>query len=255
MSTSTAETFAGRVALVTGGSRGIGRATALRLAREGADVAISYVTRDAEARAVVAEIEALGRKALAVPCDVSSKDQVDRLVAETRRWLGPIDLLVHSGAVSSVYDHTELTPDRWREMIDINLTGTYLVVFAVKDEMIERGFGRIVTVSSNAALGPRAFQMHYSAAKAGVIAFTRCCAEAFAPHNIRVNCLAPGLTETEMAHVLSDEARGVVLAKTPMGRIGQPEEMAGTIRFLLSEDSGFMTGQVLVASGGRDMLQ
>jgi 3-oxoacyl-[acyl-carrier protein] reductase len=247
--------FEGRVALITGGSRGIGRAAALRLAREGCDLAISYVSREAEAASLVAEVEALDRRALAVSCDVSRREQVDRLVGETRGRLGPIDYLVHCGAISNVCAHEELDFDRWREMMAVNLDGTYHVVFAVKDEMIERRFGGIVTLSSNAAVGPRKMQIHYSTSKAGVIAFTRCCAEAFAQHNVRVNCLAPGLTETEMAHVLSDAMIRTVVERTPLGRVGQPEEMAGIIRFLLSEDAGFLTGQVIVASGGRDMLQ
>jgi 3-oxoacyl-[acyl-carrier protein] reductase len=147
--------FAGRVALVTGGSRGIGRATALRLAAEGADVALSYATRGDAAGAVVAEIEAMGRRAACCPCDVSRPDDVDRLVGQTRERLGPIDLLVHCGAISTLRDHTQLGYDEWRTMIDVNLNGTYLAVFAVKDEMIARRFGRIVTVSSVAALRPR----------------------------------------------------------------------------------------------------
>jgi 3-oxoacyl-[acyl-carrier protein] reductase len=248
------EAFAGRVALITGGSRGIGRATALRLAREGADVALSYVSRVQEAQEVVTEIESLGRRALAVPCDVAKPDQVQRLADETRARLGPIDLLVHSGAISNICDHTQLTYDIWRETIDVNLTGTYLVVFAVKDEMIRRRFGRIVTLSSIAALHPRKLQVHYSAAKMGVIALTRCCAEAFAPHNVRINCVAPGLIETEMAHVLPDEMIATVIQGTPMGRVGQPEEVAATIRFLLSEESSYLTGQTLVPSGGRVMV-
>src|SRR5436305_239133 len=168
--------FANRVALVTGGSRGIGRATALRLAREGADVAISYASRTREAEQTAAAIEALGRRAWAAPCDVSKPADVDRLVSQTRDRLGPIDLLVHNGAISTVCDHTQLSYDVWRETIDVNLNGTYLVVFAVKDEMIRRRFGRIVTLSSVAALRPRQRQIHYAAAKAGVIALTRCCA-------------------------------------------------------------------------------
>lgn len=249
-----AQEFENRVALVTGGSRGIGRATALRLAREGADVAISYVTREKEAHDVVAEIEGLGRRAICVPCDVSRSEQVECLVERTRDRLGPIDHLAHCGAISNIADHTELTYERWREMIDVNLNGAFLIVFAVKDEMIRRGFGRIVAVSSIAALRPRKMQIHYSASKMGVIAMVRCCAEAFAPHNVRINCIAPGLTETEMAHVLSDEAIEHILANTPMGRIGQPEEIAAVARFLLSEESAFMTGQTVVASGGRVML-
>lgn len=246
--------FENRVALVTGGSRGIGRATALRLARDGADVAISYATRASEANKVVDEIKSLGRRGIAVSCDVARPEQVERLVAETRRQLGPIDLLVHAGAISNVCEHDELTWDKWREMIDVNLHGAYLVLFAVKDEMLERGFGRIVLISSVAALRPRPTQIHYSAAKLGVIALTRCTAEAFAPHNVRVNCVAPGLTETEMMHVLTPERIAQVAAETPLRRVGQPEEIAAVIRFLLSEESSFMTGQTVMADGGRVML-
>jgi 3-oxoacyl-[acyl-carrier protein] reductase len=246
--------FDNRVALVTGGSRGIGRATALRLAREGADVAISFVTRSTEADEVVGEISRLGRRGLSVACDVSKPDDVARLVGQTREKLGPIDLLVHSGAISNICDHTQLTYDRWRETIDVNLTGTYLAVFAVKDEMIARGFGRIVAVSSLAALRPRPMQIHYATAKAGVIAFTHCCAEAFAPHNIRFNCVAPGLIETEMVHVLRAERIAAIAKETPISRVGQPEEVASVIRFLLSDESSFMTGQTVMVCGGRVML-
>jgi 3-oxoacyl-[acyl-carrier protein] reductase len=253
MAGTTAE-FAGRVALVTGGSRGIGRATALRLAAEGADVAISYRTRGDDAQTAVAAIEAAGAAAIAVACDVSQPDQVQHLVDQVRHTLGPIDLLVHGGAISNLCEHSELTYQRWQETIDVNLTGTYLTVFAVKEEMIRRGFGRIVLVSSVAALRPRALQIHYAAAKAGVIALTRCLAEALAPHHIRVNCVAPGLTETEMMHVLTPETIANVVQSTPLGRVAQPEEIASVIRFLLSEESSFMTGQTLVACGGRVMV-
>src|SRR5207237_9866119 len=114
----------------------------------------------------------------------------------------------------------------WRETIDVNLNGTYLVVFAVKDEMIRRGFGRMVVISSVAALRPRKMQIHYAAAKAGMIAFSRCCAEAFGPHNVRINCIAPGLIETDMAHVLPQAAIDSIVGMTPLGRIGRPEEVA-----------------------------
>ncbi|MCL6503018.1 MAG: 3-oxoacyl-ACP reductase FabG [Pirellulales bacterium] len=246
--------FANRVALVTGGSRGIGRETALRLAAEGADVAISFAQRREAADEVVQEIRRLGRRALAVPCNVAVAAEVQRLAAETRRELGPIELLVHCGAISNICTHEELTLARWQEMIDVNLTGAYLTVFAVKDEMIARRFGRIVTISSIAALRPRQMQIHYSAAKAGVIALTRCCAEAFAPHNVRVNCVSPGLTETEMAHVLAPETMQRITSETPLGRIGQPPEIAAVICFLLSEEASFMTGQTVVVDGGRVML-
>jgi 3-oxoacyl-[acyl-carrier protein] reductase len=158
------------------------------------------------------------------------------------------------GAISNVCDHSELSYERWLETIDVNLNGAFLVVFAVKDAMIARKFGRIVLISSVAALRPRKMQIHYASSKAGVIALTRCCAEAFAPHNVRVNCVAPGLIETEMAHVLSEEAMKRIVADTPVGRIGQPPEIASVIRFLLSEESSFMTGETLSVSGGRVTL-
>lgn len=245
--------FAGRVALVTGGSRGIGRSTALRLAAEGADVAIGYASRSGAAEDVVAEIKVLGRRAVAAPCDVAKPEDVARLVAAVRETLGPIDLLAHCGAISNIARHEDLSYEQWRETIDVNLNGAFSIVFAVKDEMLRRGFGRIVLVSSIAALRPRKMQIHYAASKAGVIALTHCCAEAFAPH-VRVNCVAPGLTETEMAHVLPEPTIRQVIQETPLGRIGEPEEIANVIRFLLSEESSFMTGQTVVASGGRVML-
>lgn len=249
-----ASEFTNRVALVTGGSRGIGRATALRLADEGANVAISYASRSGDAEQVVAAIGAKGRRAACVKCDVAKPDDVQRMVQVVRDELGPIDYLVHNGAISTLYDHTELTYERWNEMIQTNLTGTYLVVFAVKDAMIERRFGRIVTLSSVAALRPRKMQIHYATAKAGVIAFTRCCAEAFAQYNVRINGIAPGLIDTAMARVLTAPMMADVVANTPLQRLGKPEEIANVIRFLLSEESSFMTGQTVAVSGGRVML-
>jgi len=245
--------FTDRVVLITGGSRGIGRATALRLARDGADIAFSYASRASDAQETAAAIRALGRRVVCSPCNVAHPDDMRRLVDEARQ-LGPIDYLVHNGAISNLQDHGTLTLEVWRETIDVNLTGTYIAVFAVKDEMIRRRFGRIVTLSSVAALRPRKRQIHYSSAKAGVIAFTRCCAEAFAPHNVRINCVAPGLIDTEMARVLPPEMAQAVVNETPLSRLGKPEEVAAVIRFLLSEESSFMTGDTLEVSGGRVMV-
>jgi 3-oxoacyl-[acyl-carrier protein] reductase len=246
--------FQDRVALVTGGSRGIGRAISLRLAAEGAHVALSYAARRAEADATADEIRQLGRKALAVRCNVAVPAEVEDLVRQTGAELGPIDFLAHCGAISNLASHTELSYERWREMIDVNLNGAYLVVFAVKDEMIRRRFGRIVMISSIAALLPRKLQIHYASAKAGVLALTRCCADAFAADNVRINCIAPGLIETEMLHVLPDARIRQVVGETPLGRVGQPEEVAALARFLLSEESSFMTGQTIAVSGGRLMM-
>lgn len=246
--------FENKVAIVTGGSRGIGLATARQLARGGANVAIGYASRVDTAEKAVAELKALGRQAICVKCDVSNQEQIDELVRRTRAELGPIDFLAHCGAISNTATHEEMDFERWRETIDCNLHGAFRVVWAVKDEMIARKFGSMVLISSVAALRPRGNQIHYAAAKAGVIAMARCCAEAFAPHNVRVNCVAPGLIETEMMHVLSDAHIKKVVDATPLGRVGRPEEVAEMICFLLGDRASFTTGQCFVTCGGRVTL-
>jgi 3-oxoacyl-[acyl-carrier protein] reductase len=246
--------FAGKVAVVTGGSRGIGLATARQLARGGANVAIGYRSRAAAAEEAVCELRSLGGEAICAPCDVSRQDQIDKFLGQTRDQLGPIDYLAHCGAISNTATHEELDFQRWFETIDCNLHGAFRVVWGVKDEMIQRKSGSIVLISSVAALRPRANQIHYATAKAGVIALARCCAEAFAPHHVRVNCVAPGLIETEMAHVLSEAQISRIIEATPLGRLGKPEEVAELICFLLGNRSSFTTGQCIVACGGRVTL-
>ena len=246
--------FTGKTVLVTGGTRGIGRAVSLRLASEGAQIAASYYSRESDAEATLREIEAAGAKAIVVAGDVADPDDAQRIVETTRESLGPIDMLVHSAGVSFVEPASDVTWKTWKRTMAVNLDGTFNMVYAVKDEMIERQFGRIVTVSSIAGLRERENQVHYSASKAAVIAMTRCCAQAWGKHNLRMNCLCPGLTETEMAHTLSPEVHKTILDATPLGRIGKPEELASVARFLLSEESSYMTGQTVVASGGRVMI-
>ena len=246
--------FQNKVALVTGGSRGIGLAIARQLARGGANVAISYGSRVEPAEEAVAEFRALGRQSICVRCDVASQEQIDELVRRTRDELGPIDYLAHCGAISNTATHAELDFERWREMIDCNLHGAFRVVWAVKDEMLARKSGSMVLISSVAALRPRARQIHYATAKAGVIAMARCCAEAFAPSGVRINCIAPGLIETELLHVLTDQQIQTVVDQTPMGRVGTPEEVAEMACFLLSDRASFTTGQCMLACGGRVTL-
>ncbi len=250
----TEQAFAGKTALVTGGTRGIGRAVALRLAAEGARVAVNYVSNREQADTTVAQLGERAQAAIAVQGDVANRDDVQRIVTETRDALGPIDILVHSAGLSIVEHATDVTWESWRRTMDVNLDGTFHMVYAVKDEMIERGFGRIVLLSSVAALRERENQVHYSASKAAVIAMTRCLAQAWAKHNIRVNSLCPGLIDTDMAYTLAPETHEHIMANTPMGRMGRPEEVANVIRFLLSDESSFMTGQSVVTSGGRVML-
>jgi len=246
--------FLGRVALVTGGSRGIGRACVERLARLGADVAINYHSQAAAAQETADAVRQLGRRALALQADVSDAAQVEQLLAQITADLGPIDLLVNNAGVFDYAPHTELTPAVWQRTLDVNLTGAFQVTWGVKDSMIARRFGRIVNIASISALQPRPMSIAYAASKAGLVAFTRSIAAAFAPHNIRVNAVAPGLIETEIIDGVSQTAIDTIVANTPVGRIGQPDEVAGTVQFLLSEDSSFTTGQTLVVCGGRVMV-
>ena len=243
----------GKTALVTGGSRGIGRATCLALAREGARVAVNYVSNAKAARETVADIERLGAEATMVEADVSDPDSVAAMVAAVENGFGPVDLLVTSAGIASMEHHSEMTFENWRRMLSVNLDGTYLPVMAVKDGMLDRGYGRIVCIASIAGLRARGRMITYSTSKAGVIAFSRSCAEAFGP-TIRVNCVAPGLIETEMGSSAGAETIQRMADEAFLKRIGQPEEIAETVLFLLSERSSFTTGQTYVADGGRVTL-
>jgi 3-oxoacyl-[acyl-carrier protein] reductase len=246
--------FDGKTALVTGGARGIGRAICRTLAAEGARVAVNYRSSRDEAEALVREVAESGGTARDFQGDVSQPAEVAEMVRRIEGSLGPVDLLVNNAGIFHFGDHTQLSLETWRAQIDVNLTGAYLVTWAVKDGMIARRFGRIVNVSSIAALRPRPLSIAYTASKAGLIAFTKCCAEAFAPQNVRVNALAPGLIETDIIADVDPALRQKLIDATPVGRIGEPEEMATVVAFLLADDSSFMTGQTIVASGGRVML-
>jgi 3-oxoacyl-[acyl-carrier protein] reductase len=245
--------FSSRTALVTGGSRGIGRACCVRLAHAGAKVAINYCSNEPAAHETARLVEEAGGTPLAVQADVSSADDVNRMIAEVSQRLGPVDLLVNNAGVFDYVTHTETTPEIWRRTLEVNLTGAYYVTWAVKDSMISRGYGRIVNMSSISALDPRPMSIAYAASKAGLVGLTKSVAAALAPHHIRVNAVAPGLIATEILDGVAQATLDRLIDATPMKRIGTPEEVAALVYFLLSDESGFTTGQTIVTDGGRVM--
>ena len=243
--------FERKIALVTGASRGIGRATAIKLANEGADVAVHYVRSMEAAEEVCEQVRAIGRQAVALQANIADREAVNKMVVEATAELGPIDLLVNNAGDVGNADFDSLTPDHWDKIVAINLTGPFNLIWAVKDGMIERQFGRIVNVSSIAALAVRPDQLPYAAAKAGVISLTKSCCGPFARHNIRINSLAPGAIATDMLSEVTPEMAEQLRTTTPLARFGEPEEMANVIAFLLSEEASYMTGATVIASGGR----
>jgi len=243
-----------RVALVTGGSRGIGRAICLKLASLGAKVSVNYHSNGDAAHEVVRKIENEGGLTIAVKADVSKEEDVQRLVSETEEQLGPVDLLVNNAGIFYPASHNETTAEMWKREQAVNLDGPFFTTWAVKEGMIEREFGRIVNITSIAGLRPRKNCISYATTKAGVIGFTRSCAEAFAPHNIRVNAVAPGLVDTDIIDNVSEEAKQALIDSTPISRFGKPAEIAEVVAFLLTEQSSFVTGQTYVADGGRVTL-
>ncbi len=244
----------GRTALVTGGGRGIGRACVERLAEAGADVAINFRANESAAVESLERVTALNRRGITVQADVSQEQDVTAMVKQVERELGPIDLLVNNAGVFDYVSHEGTTLDVWQRAIDNNLTSAFLVSWAVKPGMVERGFGRIVNVASIAGLRSRPMSIAYAASKAGMIGLTKSLAEALAADNVRVNAVAPGLIETDILDGVDEGQLSSIVESTPLKRIGRPQDIADVVLFLLSERSAFMTGQTLVASGGRVML-
>ena len=243
--------FEDRTAVVTGGGRGIGRAICRMLADHGARVAVNFAQNQQTADETVSMIAGQAERAIAVQADVSQPAAVDRLMQAVREQLGPIDFLINNAGIGSTTPHQDLKYEDWKRMFDINVDGPFLTTWAVKDEMIERQFGRIVNISSIAGMVIKSQMIHYATTKAAVNSFTRHCAEAFAPFNVRVNCVAPGLTNTELARTANPDQIDHLISITAMKRMGEPAEIASVVKFLLSDDSSFVTGQIVPACGGR----
>ena len=245
--------LSGRVALVTGGSRGIGRAICRRLAQAGAWVAINHSSSDEAAAETLAQITADGGAGGVFRADVSSFEATDAMFGSIEADRGPVDLLVTNAGIASFRDDVDMPVDLWRRILSVNLDGTFHCVWRAKANMLARGDGRIVCISSINGLAPTAMRsdrlIAYGTSKSAIIGFSRNCAVAFGPA-IRVNCIAPGLVDTDMTSGMSDEMRQRIIASTPAGRAGTPDDIAALTYFLLSDAAGFITGQTCVASGG-----
>jgi len=246
--------FDGVTALVTGGSRGIGRACCVRLGQAGANVVVNYRSRKADAEETARLVEVAGGQAQILAADVSDETAVESMVSEIEKGFGPVELLVNNAGIFELLPHEKTTAAHWRRTMDVNLTGLYLVTWAVKDRMIERGYGRIVNVASIAGIRGRPMAIAYSVSKAGVIEFTKSASEALVKHGIRMNAVAPGLVGTEILDGVDETLLDNMVAGTPISRMGQPREIADAVFYLLSDQSSFINGQTIVADGGRVML-
>lgn len=242
--------FEGRVALVTGGSRGIGRQTALDLAARGADVVVNYRGNQTAAQEVVAQIEAAGRRSLALQADVSDFAAATEMVNSAVEAMGRLDILVNNAGVTRDTLLLRLSEADWDQVVDTVLKGTCACSKAALRPMMRQRYGRIVNVGSVSGLGGNAGQTNYSAAKAGLVGFTKSLAKEVGSRSITVNMVAPGFVETEMTANLPPELVAEALKGTPLARLGQPSDISAAIVFLASEAAGFITGQVLSVDGG-----
>lgn len=242
----------GKKALVTGASRGIGRATAILLAEAGADVAIHYQKNEAAAREVLKKIEAAGRKGLILPAEIASRTEVERMVATMGERWGRIDILVNNAGIWTYGEMGNMPEEVWRETMAVNLDGVYYATNAVVPWMKKQKEGCIVNVASTAAVRGEALHSHYAASKGALLALTKSLAVELAPYNIRVNCVAPGWVDTDMCtEVFSDpEFKEKVRQSIPLKRIPPPEDIAGPILFLVSDLAPHITGEVLNINGG-----
>ncbi|MBX2865966.1 MAG: 3-oxoacyl-[acyl-carrier-protein] reductase [Leptolyngbyaceae cyanobacterium MAG.088] len=241
-----------QVAIITGSSRGIGKAAALALAAEGASVVVNYARSSSAADEVVAEITGAGGNAIALQADVSQEDQVDALIKATKDKFGRIDVLVNNAGITRDTLLLRMKPADWQAVIDLNLTGVFLCTRAVAKIMLKQRSGRIINISSVAGLMGNPGQANYSAAKAGVIGFTKTVAKEMAPRGVTVNAVAPGFIETDMTNELSNTEE--ILKFIPLGRYGQASEVAGLIRFLAADPAAaYITGQVMNVDGGMVM--
>ncbi|WP_400194404.1 3-oxoacyl-[acyl-carrier-protein] reductase [Lysinibacillus telephonicus] len=243
----------GKTAVVTGASRGIGRAIALQLASEGVNVVVNFSGSEQKAQQVVEEINSLGAKAIAVQANVADNESVQSLMNAAIEQFGSIDILVNNAGITRDNLIMRMKEEEWDDVINTNLKGVFLCTKAVTRQMMKQRSGRIINITSIVGVMGNAGQANYVAAKAGVIGLTKTTARELASRNILVNAIAPGFITTEMTDALPEEVKSSMLSQIPLGSLGEPEHIAKAVVFLASEDSNYMTGQTLHIDGGMHM--
>ncbi|MBX8947081.1 MULTISPECIES: 3-oxoacyl-[acyl-carrier-protein] reductase [Lysinibacillus] len=243
----------GKVAVVTGASRGIGRAIALKLADEGAKVVVNYSGSQAKAEEVVAMIQENGGEAIAVQASISQTEEVTALMDAAVKTYGSLDILVNNAGITRDNLIMRMKEDEWDDVLNTNLKGVFLCTKAVTRQMMKQRAGRIINISSIVGVAGNAGQANYVAAKAGVIGLTKTTAKELASRNILVNAIAPGFIETEMTEQLPEDIKQGMLTQIPLAKLGQPEDIAKAVAFLASDDANYMTGQTLHIDGGMVM--
>jgi len=244
----------GKSAVVTGGSRGIGKQIALRLAQQGADVCFSYRGNAAAAKQTVAEIVALGRKAMSVQADVTQPESAEALVKAALEAYGKVDILVNNAGITRDDLIMRMSPEAWREVLETNLFGAFYTLKAVTRPMLRAKGGRIINITSVSGQAGQMGQANYSSAKAGLIGLTKAAARELGSRGITVNAVAPGFVLTELTEGLSDDLKQQITDRTPLARFGTTEEVAYAVAFLASDEAAYITGQVLAVDGGLVMM-
>mgnify|MGYP000922272344 FL=1 len=240
----------GKVALVTGGSRGIGREIAIGFSKLGADIAITYNSNSTKAQELTEELIKNGVKAVAVKGDVSVEEDVNSIVNLVEKELGGVDILVNNAGITKDNLLIRMSPNDWDEVMNVNLKGVFLCTKAVTRGMMKKKYGKIINISSVVGITGNPGQGNYSASKAGIIGFTKSMAKELASRGIRVNAIAPGFIQTEMTDILKDDIKKSMLNSIPLNHFGTPKDISHVVNFLASEESDYITGEVIKVDGG-----